>query len=168
MASFYKNIVIKILNFFPLILLFFISIKNNSFFEFKFYNFLSFNLQYIIIYYWVLKKPEILGYGYIFLAGIVTDVILGLPMGISSLSFLTIATMATYTRIVTVKISLITDWLTFIPALLAANLVYFMVLYLNDTSTSYLQLLMGSFFTFIIYPFIWLPFEIFRKFVRVG
>ena len=130
--------------------------------------FFSFNFQYIIIYYWVLKKPQILGYGFIFLAGIITDVILGLPIGISSLSFLTVALVAAYIRIVTVKITLLVDWLTFIPALLTANLIYFLVLYFNDSSINYFNLLTTSIATFVIYPFAWGLFEIFRKLVRVS
>ena len=111
----------------------------------------------------MLKKPETLGYGFIFIAGIISDVILSLPMGISSLCYLTISLMATYTRIVTVQVSLLTDWLTFIPALLAANLIYFLVLYFYGTPVHYMNILSTSFFTFIVYPFIWLPFEVFRK-----
>ena len=95
-----KHFMLKILQFFPLILLFLICIKDDSLFHFKFFDLLSFNFQYIIIYYWVLKNPQILGYGFIFLARIIADVILGLPIGISSLSFLTVALVATYIRIV--------------------------------------------------------------------
>ena len=168
MSLFYKNTVFKILQLFPLILLFYISLQDDSLFNFKFIDFLSLNFQYIIIYYWVLKNPQILGYGFIFLAGIVTDVILGLPLGINSLSYLTIATMATYTRIVTVRITLLTDWLTFIPALLLANLIYFLVLYFNEISVSYLSLFTGSLFTFIMYPILWFPFELFRRLLNVG
>ena len=115
-----------------MLLLLIISLKDDSIFHFSFLDFISCNFQYIIIYYWVLKKPENLGYGYIFTAGIITDVIFGLPMGASPLSFLIIAMLATYTRIVTVKITLLTDWIAFAPALLAANFTFFLVLYFNN------------------------------------
>ena len=168
MAAIYKHFVLKILQLLPLLLLFLVCLKDDSLFHLKFFDFFSFNFQYIIIYYWVLKKPQILGYGFIFLAGIITDVILGLPIGISSLSFLTIALVAAYIRIVTVKITLLIDWLTFIPALLAANLIYFLVLYFNDSSINYFDLLTTSISTFVIYPFAWALFEIFRRLVRVN
>ena len=76
--------------------------------------------------------------------------------------------MATYTRIVTVRITLLTDWLTFIPALLLANLIYFLVLYFNEISVSYLSLFTGSLFTFIMYPILWFPFELFRRLLKAG
>lgn len=168
MSKIYKFFIIKLLRLFPLVLLFYISLKDDSLFNLKFFDFLSLNFQYIIIYYWVLKSPQILGYGFIFLAGIVTDVILGLPMGISSLSYLSIATFAAYTRIVTVRISLLMDWFTFAPALLLANLIHFLVLYSYDISINYLNIFSGSLFTFIFYPLLWGAFEIIRRFMKVS
>ncbi len=166
MGVIYKHALYKILQFLPIIFLFFISLKDDVLFGLKFFEFLSINLQYIIIYYWVLKNPHILGYGYIFLAGIITDVILGLPLGLSPLSYLAIAALATYTRIVTVRINLITDWMTFVPPLLSANLIYFLVLYFYDIPVSYINILKGSFFTFIAYPLFWIFFEFLRKLMR--
>ena len=141
MSLIYKHFILKIFQLLPLLLLFYICLKDDSLFHFEFFDLLSLNFQYIIIYYWVLKNPQTLGYGFIFLAGIITDVILGLPMGISSLSYLAIAALATYTRIVTVRVTLLTDWLTFIPALLSANLIYFLVLYFFNIPINYLNLL---------------------------
>ena len=166
MAFFYKNFLQRILHTLPILLLFYFSLKDDNIFSIDFLNFFSFNFQYIIIYYWGLKNPRILGYGYIFLAGIVTDVMLGLPMGISSLSFLVIATLATYTRIVTVRISLLTDWFTFIPALLSANLIYSIVLYNYEIPIDYIRLLISFIFTLIIYPFAWVIFEMLRRLMR--
>ena len=168
MSITYKNFISKIVQLLPLILLFYISFKDDSIFHFEFFDFLSINFQYIIIYYWVLKKPKILGYGFIFFAGIITDVVLGFPMGISSLSYLTVATFATYTRIVTVRVSLLTDWVTFIPALLSANFIHFLVLYFHNLPIDYLYLLVGAIFTFAIYPFIWIIFELLRKLIKIG
>ena len=108
-----KEIKFKFLELAPLLLLLFISLNGNSVINFKFF---SINLHYILIYYWVLKRPQALGYGFIFLSGIITDVILGLPIGVNALTLLVIATIAAYVRVVTVRISLLYDWMTFIPA----------------------------------------------------
>ena len=74
----FKQIKIKLFSLIPLFLLFFISLNGNSIIDFKFF---SINVHYIIIYYWVLKRPQTLGYGFIFLSGIITDVVFGLPIG---------------------------------------------------------------------------------------
>ena len=118
MAFSFKQIKFKFFALMPLFLLFFITLNGNSIVDFKFF---SISIHYIIIYYWVLKQPQYLGNGFIFLSGIITDVVFGLPIGISALTLLVIATVAAYVRTVTVRISLLSDWLSFIPALLIAN-----------------------------------------------
>ena len=152
-----RNIRYKFLELLPLLLLFFITFNGNSVINISF---LSVNIHYILVYFWVLRQPQNLGYGFIFLSGIISDVILGLPFGVNSLSLLIIAGTAAYLRVVTVRITLINDWISFIPALLIANFVYFISLYLSDYSVDYLYLLQNSFFTFVFYPILWGIFSI--------
>ena len=163
MAFSFKEIKLKFLGLIPLLLLFFISLNGNSVIDFKFF---SINVHYILIYYWVLKRPQALGYGFIFLSGIITDVIIGLPIGISALTLLVVASVAAYVRVVTVRISLFNDWLSFIPALLIANFAYFIALYLSNYSIDYLYFFKNSIFTFIFYPFLWLIFGILINFIK--
>tara|TARA_Y100000590_G_scaffold412876_1_gene508184 strand:+ start:2505 stop:2999 length:495 start_codon:yes stop_codon:yes gene_type:complete len=152
MALIIKNFRTKFFSILPLIILFFISFNGNSVFDFKF---LSINIHYILIYFWVLRLPQVLGYGFIFLSGIITDVVFGLPIGVTALSLLIVAAVAAYVRVVTVRISLINDWISFIPALLMANFVYFISLYFSDYSIDYLYLFKNSIFTFVFYPVLW-------------
>ena len=51
---------------------------------------LSFNLPFIIIFYWSLKDPDHIGNGLIFISGILNDVTLGYPVGLSSFIYLII------------------------------------------------------------------------------
>ena len=163
MAFSFKEIKLKIFELIPLLLLFFISLNGNSVFDFRFF---SINVHYILVYYWVLKRPQTLGYGFIFLSGIITDVIIGLPLGINALTLLVVASVAAYVRGVTVRISLFNDWLSFIPALLIANSVYFIVLYLSNYSIDYLYFFKNSIFTIIFYPLLWLIFGILANFIK--
>ena len=71
----------------------------------------------------MLKNQSVIGNGHIFLAGIINDVVMGLPLGLSSISYLTVSFVASYVRNVTVNISLFTDWFTFILAIFFSNLV---------------------------------------------
>ena len=150
-----KQIRLKFFELVPIFLLFFITLNGKSVIDFKI---LSINVHYILIYYWVLKQPQALGYGFIFLSGIITDVVFGLPIGVSALALLAIAAVAAYVRVVTVRISLVNDWISFIPALLLANFIYFMSLYFSNYSIDYLYLFKNSVFTFIFYPILWLLF----------
>ena len=74
-----RNLYSFLLNLFPIILLFFLVLVD---FDFSFHSkkLVTFNLAYIVIYYWVLKKPEILGYGLVFFAGIINDVVIFIPL----------------------------------------------------------------------------------------
>ena len=148
----YKQIKIKFFELLPLLLLFFISLNGNSIIDLKFF---SINVHYILVYFWVLRQPQVLGYGFIFLSGIISDVVFGLPFGVNALSLLIIAAVAAYVRVVTVRITLDNDWISFIPALLIANFVYFFSLYFSNYSIDYLHLFSNSVFTFIFYPVLW-------------
>ena len=153
----------KFLELIPLILLFIISLNGISVVDFKFF---SINLHYILIYYWVLRLPKALGYGFIFLSGIITDVIFGLPMGSSPLALLVVAAVAVYVRTVTVRISLLNDWISFIPALLFANFIFFLTLYFSHYSIDYLYLFKNSIFTFIFYPILWSGFTLLQHLMK--
>ena len=160
MALTYNTIKYKFFEILPLFLLFFIALNGSSIINLKLF---TVNIHYILVYYWVLRQPGSLGYGFIFLSGIITDVIFGLPIGINSLSLLSIAAVAAYVRVDTVRITLINDWISFVPALLIANLIYFFALYFSNFSIDYINLFKDSLFTFIFYPILWMIFSLFLK-----
>ena len=163
MAYTYKQIKFKFFELLPLLLLFFISLNGNSVVNLKFF---SIKISYILVYFWVLRQPNVLGYGFIFLSGIITDVVFGLPIGVTPLNLLVVAAVAAYVRGVTVRISLINDWISFIPALLAANFIYFMSLYFSNYSIDYLYLFTNSAFTFFCYPILWAAFTLLINFMK--
>ena len=152
MALTFKKAKFKFFGILPLALLFFISLNGSSIINIKFF---SVNIHYILVYYWVLRQPQSLGYGFIFLSGIISDIVLGFPIGVNALSLLFVAGVAAYVRVVTVRITLVNDWISFIPALLFANFIYFSSLYFSNYSVDYLYLLKNSVFTFIFYPILW-------------
>ena len=163
MAYVYKQVKYKFLESLPILLLFFISLSGNSIMDLKFF---SVNVHYILVYYWVLRKPRYLGYGYIFLSGIISDVVFGLPFGVNALSLLIITSVAAYVRVVTVRITLVNDWISFIPALLFANFIYFFSLYFSNYSVDYLYLFTNSVFTFIFYPVLWGIFSLILNLIK--
>ena len=163
MAHIFKKAKFKFFGILPLILLFFISLNGSSIINIKFF---SVNIHYIVVYYWVLRQPQNLGYGFVFLSGIISDVVLGFPLGINALALLFVAGVAAYVRVVTVRITLVNDWISFIPALLFANFIYFTSLYFSNYSLDYLYLLKNSIFTFIFYPVLWGLFSLISNFAK--
>ena len=147
----------------PLILLVFICISEFHT-QFYYWGIFTFNFQFIIIYYWVLRDPDILGYGFVFICGFINDVVLSLPLGTSALSYLFVSLVAAYVRTATVRNSLFTDWFTFVIAIIIGNFIYFFLLNkFADADIKYTTFFYNSLFTFILYPFFWGLFEIYKK-----
>ena len=163
MAILLKQFKSKFFELIPLILLLIISLSGNSVINFSFF---SININFILIYFFVLTHPKALGYGFIFLAGIITDVVFGLPLGINALTLLVIASVAAYIRVVTVRISLFVGWVSFIPALLIANFVNFFSLYFSNYTIDYLHLFSNSIFTFIFYPLLGMFFMVLSSLMK--
>ena len=159
MVSFSRNFINRSFSLIPLLILLFLAFSETDL-NFERLSFLSFNLIYIIIFYWVLKNPEILGYGFIFLAGIVNDVVIGLPIGISSVTYLILAGFAAYIRYLTVQPSLIYDWIIFVPSIAVTNSIYFYILIIFfNIDVNYIYLLLNTGVTILFYPVIGILFN---------
>ena len=89
----------KIFNAGPLILLYYLCISEVDTNLEKIFEIFTLNFQIILIYFWVLKRPDIMANGHIFLSGLINDVVMGFPLGISSLSYLIITFVGTYVTV---------------------------------------------------------------------
>jgi rod shape-determining protein MreD len=146
-----NNITQNILRYIPITLLF-ISVLN----EFDFNNleliYFSFNFSYILIFYYSLKKSESLGYIYIFIAGLFNDVIVGTPIGISSLMYLIICGAAAYLRNITLRPSLIKDSIFFLITILIINSLLFMYLnFIFNYELNYFEQIINITYTYLLY-----------------
>ena len=113
----------------------------------------AFNITYLVIFFWILKKPDALGYGLIFFAGIINDVVQSFPIGISSINYLLLCAIASFIRARTIQPSLLYDWVLFLIAILIVSSVNFSILtIIFDSPIGYGTLMSSSFSTFLIYP----------------
>ena len=146
-----NNILQYIQKYIPIILLF-ISVLN----EFDFNNlgltYFSFNFSYILIFYYSLTKSESLGYVYIFIAGLFNDVVVGTPIGISSLMYLILCGTAAYLRNITLRPSLIKDSIFFLITILIINSLLFMYLnFVFNYELNYFDQIINITYTFLLY-----------------
>jgi len=157
-----KNTIISsLLKSAPLIVLF-VAVLNVA--DLNYIKYFAFNFPFILIFYWSLKKDDSLGYGYIFIAGLLNDTVTGLPTGISSLNYLLICGFAAYLRNITLRPSLIKDWFFFLFTILAINSFSYSVLSLFFSVTlDYLELFYNNIFTFLFYIFFAYIFTIYQK-----
>ena len=153
MSSLNKSSFSKILfSYFPTLILF-LSVFNEHDFNYLKIEYFSFNFVYILIFYWTLRSPKQLGYISIFLAGIINDVIIGLPIGISSLCYLLICSVTAYIRNITLIYNFMNDWIAILITLLLINSIQILILdFIFNQNPDYLSYLINSVFTFILYP----------------
>jgi len=148
-----NNITRILFEYFPMILLF-VSVMNDFDFNDVGLKYFSFNFSYILIFYYTLKRKEALGYISLFIAGLFNDVIVGLPMGISSLLFLLLCGFASYLRNITLRPNLIKDWIFFLITLLIINsFSYISLVFIFEYDINYTNSIVNTLFTFIFYIF---------------
>jgi len=158
------NLLNKIFNAGPLILLYYLSISEVDTNLEKVFEIFTFNLPIIIIYFWILKRPSVLGTGHIFVAGLINDVVMGYPLGISSLSYLVVCFFSNYVRNKSVNTTIASDWFTFFIALVFANLLFFLLINnFSDLTISYAKISYNTFFTLFLFPILWLLFSLYQS-----
>tara|TARA_B100002052_G_scaffold296873_1_gene326247 strand:+ start:221 stop:733 length:513 start_codon:yes stop_codon:yes gene_type:complete len=153
----------KIYNSGPLILLYYLCLSEVDTNLEKIFEIFTLNFQIILIFYWVIKRPEIMANGHIFVAGLINDVVMGFPLGISSLSYLIIIFVGTYVRNKSVNTTIASDWFTFFVAMIFSNLLFFSLLNnFSDLSFSFTKIGYNMFFTLFMFPIFWLLFNIYQ------
>ena len=154
----------KIFNAGPLILLYYLSISEVDTNLEKIFEIFTFNLPIIIIYFWILKRPSVIGTGHIFVAGLINDVVMGFPLGVSPLSYLVVCFFAYYVRNKSVNTTIASDWMTFFIALIFANLLIFTLLNsFSEMIITYSKIGYNTFFTLFLFPIFWVLFNIYQS-----
>ena len=146
-----KNLLYKIYTWLPILALF-ISVFNEFDLNYLNIDYFSFNFPFILIFYFALKAYQKFDYFLVFLAGLFNDVVVGLPLGISSLSYILICIFATYLRNITISPNLIKDWFYFLFIISLINSINFSVLFLFFSYELDITLfIVNNFFTFLFY-----------------
>ena len=146
-----KNLLYKIYAWLPILTLF-ISVFNEFDLNYLNIDYFSFNFPFILIFYFALKEYQRFDYFLVFLAGLVNDTVVGLPLGLSSLSYILICIFATYLRNITISPNLIKDWFYFLFIISLINSINFSVLFLFFSYDLDITLfIVNNFFTFLFY-----------------
>ena len=146
-----KNLFYKVYTWLPILALF-ISVFNEFDFNYLNIDYFSFNFPFILIFFFALKAYQRFDYFLVFLAGLFNDTVVGLPLGISSLSYILICIFATYLRNITISPNLIKDWFYFLFIISLINSINFSVLFLFFSYELDITLfIVNNFFTFLFY-----------------
>tara|TARA_B100000886_G_scaffold144491_1_gene98261 strand:+ start:449 stop:955 length:507 start_codon:yes stop_codon:yes gene_type:complete len=158
-----RSFYIKFYSFLPIMVLF-ISVLNEfdlNYLELKYF---SFNFPFILIFFFTLKDFKNFDYLLVFLAGLVNDTVVGLPLGISSLSYILICIATSYLRNITIRPNPIKDWFYFLFIISLINSINYSILTLFFSyDLLLLSYLVNIFFTFTLYIFFTYLFKYYLK-----
>jgi len=141
----------KIYTLLPIILLF-ISVLNEFDFNYLNLDYFSFNFPFILIFFFTIKEFKHFDYLLVFFAGLINDTVVGLPLGVSSLSYILICIATSYFRNITIRPNPIKDWFYFLFIISLINSINYSILTLFFSYNLILMdYLVNTFFTFLFY-----------------
>jgi cell shape-determining protein MreD len=120
----------------------------------NFYKF--FNMTYLLIYFFTFNNYKYFSFFSMFILGLITDSISGIPFGTSSLAYMTIYKIAVYQETIKLRTNFFAEWIALGMALFIAYTVILIVLYLSGASFEPLVHIYNFIGSFILYPFIWI------------
>ena len=135
----------------PLIILY-ISVLNEFDLNYLDLKFFSFNFPFILIFFFTLKDFKNFDYTLVFIAGLINDTVVGLPLGISSFSYMLICIATSYFRNITIRPNPVKDWFYFLFIISLINSINYTILTLFFSFDLILEgYLINNFFTFSFY-----------------
>jgi len=142
---------LKLYSWIPIIFLY-ISVLNEFDFNYLNLDYFSFNFPFILIFYFTLKDFKHFDYFLVFMAGLINDTVVGLPLGVSSFSYTLICIATSYLRNITIRPHPIKDWFYFLFTISLINSINYTVLTLFFSyNVILINYLINNFFTFLLY-----------------
>ena len=146
-----RGLLFKFYSWAPLLVLY-ISVMNEFDFNYLGLKYFSFNFPFILIFFFTLKDFKNFDYLFVFLAGLINDTVVGLPLGISSLSYILICTATSYFRNITIRPNQMKDWFYFLFIISLLNSINYSILTLFFSYKLILMdYLVNTFFTWTFY-----------------
>tara|TARA_B100001121_G_scaffold229639_1_gene202913 strand:- start:252 stop:758 length:507 start_codon:yes stop_codon:yes gene_type:complete len=146
-----KGSFFKLYGWLPVLLLY-ISVLNEFDFNYLNLKYFSFNFPFILIFFFTLKDFKHFDYILVFLAGLFNDTVVGLPLGLSSLSYTLLCISTAYLRNITIRPNPMKDWFYFLFIISLINSLNYSILTLFFSFDLVLvNYLVNTFFTFSFY-----------------
>ena len=146
-----KNYLYKVYSFLPIIILF-TSVLNEFDFNYLDIDYFTFNFPFVLIFYFALKEYNKFDYSLVFIAGLINDTVVGLPLGISSFSYIVVCIFASYLRNITIRPNLIKDWFYFLFVISLINSINYSILFLFFSYELDITFyIVNNFFTFLLF-----------------
>ena len=146
-----RSSIFTIYTWLPIIVLY-ISVLNEFDLNYLNIDYFSFNFPFLLIFYFSLKEYNKFDYLLVFSAGLINDTVVGLPLGISSLSYILVCIFASYLRNITIRPHLIKDWFYFLFVISLINSINYSILFLFFSyELDIMFYIINNLFTFLLY-----------------
>ena len=146
-----QNLIYTIYTWLPIIVLY-ISVFNEFDLNYLNIDYFSFNFPFLLIFYFTLKEYNKFDHLLVFLAGLINDTVVGLPLGLSSLSYILVCVFASYLRNITIRPHLIKDWFYFLFVISLINSINYSILFLYFSyELNIMFYIINNLFTFLFY-----------------
>ena len=146
-----KNWLYKVYAWLPILFLY-VSVFNEFDLNYITIEYFSFNFPFLLIFYFALKQYGRFDFLLVFIAGLINDTVIGLPLGISSFSYILVCIFASYLRNITIRPNLIKDWFYFLFIISLINSINYSILFLFFSFELEITFfLINNFFTFLFY-----------------
>ena len=146
-----KGTFFKLYSWLPILILI-VSVLNEFDFNYLNLKYFSFNFPFILIFFFTLKDFKHFDYLFVFIAGLFNDTVVGLPLGISSLSYTLICISTAYFRNITIRPNAMKDWFYFLFIISLINSMTYSILTLFFSFNLVLMnYIVNTFFTFAFY-----------------
>ena len=158
-----KNLFYRVYSWLPLIVLY-ISVLNEFDLNYLNIEYFSFNFPFILIFFFSLKDYSNFDYLLVFFAGLINDTVIGLPLGLSSLSYIMVCIFASYLRNMTIRPHLMKDWFYFLFVNSLINSINYTVLFFFFSyDLNIMFYIVNNFFSFLFYIPITFAFKYYLK-----
>jgi rod shape-determining protein MreD len=115
-----------------------------------------FNLPYLLIYFFSFNRFRYFSIFTMFVFGLISDSITGVPFGVSSVAFMLIFRIAIYQNSIRLRSMFLAEWFAFAIAILITYMLILIIFYVSGRLFDYEIYIYNFLGTVLMYPFIWL------------
>jgi rod shape-determining protein MreD len=115
-----------------------------------------FNLPYLLIYFFSFNRFRYFSIFSMFVFGLISDSITGIPFGVSSVAFMLIFRIAIYQNSIRLRSMFLAEWFAFAIAILITYMLILIIFYVSGRLFDYEVYIYNFLGTVLMYPFIWL------------
>ncbi len=117
------------------------------------------NITYVLIYFFTFHNYKYFSFTSMFVIGLISDSISGIPFGTSSIAYMVIYRIAVFQETIKLRTVFLSEWVALGSALFIAYAIVLITLFLSSKSFDVLIHTKNFLGSFALYPFIWFVFQ---------